>query len=124
VWVTPTDPQLRGRALVASIIDCWFPPSFMRAVRGYLGNPQQLHEPTRTVLCAASVSFSASTSIYDLAHHAVLASQIVSTADGYYFERSEVWSDQGALLATAELLRREQERRAPTPDRSGRSAQA
>jgi hypothetical protein len=106
VWVTPTDPRLRGRALVASIIDSWYPPSFMRAVREQLRGRERLHQPPPTTLAGASLSFTASRATYDAVHHALLANQISTITDGYYFERAEVWSDRGELLATAELLRR------------------
>ena len=42
--------------------------------------------------------------------HALLANQLVATAEGYCFERSEVWSDRGELLATAELIRASRDR--------------
>jgi hypothetical protein len=108
VWATPTDPQLGGQALVASLIDCWYPPNHMRAVRAHLGAGQPLIEPQGTSLVATSVAFTAPSSAYHDLRHALLANQIASVSDGYYFERSEVWSEHGQLLATAELLRRNQ----------------
>jgi|GraSoiStandDraft_54_1057290.scaffolds.fasta_scaffold282500_2 hypothetical protein len=105
VWVTPTDENLQGRALVVSIIDSWYPPHFMRAVREHLRTGLPLGQPEPTVLVAASVSFTAPELAYNHAHDAVLASQATATADGYYFERLEVWSDRGELLATTEILR-------------------
>jgi len=108
VWVTPTDPQLSGRALVASIIDCWYPASFMRAVREHLRSRQPLEQPRTTTLLAASLSFTAATATYASARNALLANELSAIADGRYFERSEVWSDEGELLATAELLRRDE----------------
>jgi hypothetical protein len=65
-----------------------------------------LEEPRPTTLTAASVSFTAPHATYRRAHNAMLANQISSISDGHYFERSEVWSDRGELLATADLLRR------------------
>jgi len=106
VWLTPTDPRLARRGLVASVIDSWFPAHYMRAVRDHLRTGRPLEQPAPTVLVAASVSFTASDPDYDRARHLLLANQLTSTADGHYFERSEVWSDGGALLATAELVRR------------------
>lgn len=108
VWVTPTDPELTGRALIASIIDCWFPPNFMRAVREHLRSGQPLEQPRPTTLLAASLSFTAATATYARARNALLANELSAIADGRYFERSEVWSDQGELLATGELLRRDE----------------
>ena len=108
VWVTPTDHQLQGRALVVSIIDSWYPPHFMRAVREHLRRGVPLGQPEPTALVAASVSFTAPEVAYDRVDDAVLASQATATADGYYFEGLEVWSDRGVLLASAEILRCQQ----------------
>lgn len=105
VWVTPTDPNLRGHALVASIIDCWYPPSFMRSVRDHLRGRAPLAQPAPTVLISASISFPADQAAYDHVGHALLANHLSATAEGYCFELSEVWSDRGELLATAELIR-------------------
>jgi hypothetical protein len=105
VWVTPTDPHLRGHALVASIIDCWYPPSFMRSVGEHLRGRKPLAQPAPTVLISASISFPADQAVYDHVRHALLANHLSAAAEGYCFERSEVWSDRGELLATAELIR-------------------
>ena len=106
VWVTPLDERLRGQALVASMIDSWYPPSFMRSVRVHLGSGRPLSQPAPPVLTAVTVSFTAEQNEYDHVHDALLANQIAATTDGYCFERSEVWSDDGVLLANAELVRR------------------
>jgi hypothetical protein len=87
------------------MIDSWYPPHFMRSVREHLRIGTPLEQPEATVLVAASVSFTAPNAAYDHARDAVLASQATATADGYYFERLEVWSDRGELLATAEIVR-------------------
>jgi len=105
VWVTPTDHRLRGHALVASIIDCWYPPSFMRSVVEHLHGREPLAQPAPTVLISASISFPATQAAYDHVGHALLANHLSATAEGYCFELSEVWSDRGELLATAELIR-------------------
>ena len=106
VWLTPTDPHLGGRALVASTIDSWYPAHFMRAVHEHLRTGEPLDQPESTVLLAASLSFTASDPAYERARHLLLASQLTSSAGGHFFERGEVWSDGGDLLATAELVRR------------------
>jgi hypothetical protein len=106
VWLTPTDPRLGGRALVASVIDSWYPAHFMRAVREHLRTGLPLEQPGPTVLVAASLSFTAPDPAYERARHLLLANQLTSTTGGHSFERSEVWSDGGALLATAELVRK------------------
>src|SRR5438045_195662 len=83
------------RALGASLIDGWDPPSCRRSVREHLRTGQRLEQPKPTTLVAAGVSFTASHAAYKRAHHALLANQISSISDGNYFERSEVWSDRG-----------------------------
>jgi hypothetical protein len=113
VWVTPTDRGLRGHALVASIIDCWYPPSFMRAVGEHLRSREPLAQPAPTVLISASISFPADQAAYDHVRHALLANHLSATAEGYCFELSEVWSDRGELLATAELIRATRDHHSP-----------
>jgi hypothetical protein len=105
VWLTPTDPRLGGRALVASVIDSWYPVNFMRAVREHLRTGLPLEQPGPTVLVAASLSFTAPDRAYERARHLLLANQLTSATGSHSFERSEVWSDGGVLLATAELVR-------------------
>jgi hypothetical protein len=117
VWVTPTDPKLRGRALVASILDCWYPPSFLRSVNASLRDGQPLDQPPQLVLITASISFPADEQVYNSVRQALLANQLTGAADGYYFERSQIVSDRGELLATAELVRA-RAFTAPSPDPS------
>src|SRR5262249_45309959 len=105
VGVPPPAPRLRGHALVASIIDCWYPPSFMRSVVEHLHGRKPLTQPAPTVLISASISFPATQAAYDHVGHALLANHLSAIAEGYCFELSEVWSDRGELLATAELIR-------------------
>ena len=105
VWLTPRDGGLGGRELVASMIDCWYPPSYMRAVREHLRSGEPLREPSPTVLVAVSVSFIAGNRAYDDVTHALLASQLAATAGGWTLERHEIWSERGVLLATADLVR-------------------
>ncbi len=57
------------------------------------------------MLISASISFPADQAAYDHVGHALLANHLSATAEGYCFELSEVWSDRGELLATAELIR-------------------
>ena len=106
VWLTPTGPSLGGRALVASVIDSWYPAHVMRAVREHLRTGSDLEQPGPTVLVAARVTFTAPDPAYERARHLLLANQLSSTTGDHSFERSEVWSDDGVLLATAELVRR------------------
>jgi hypothetical protein len=105
VWLTPLDHELDGRRLVASMIDCWYPPSHMQAVRQHLRSGEPLRQPSPTVLSAATVSFSASDPAYDDISHALLASQVTGTTGGWLFERHEIWSERGVLLAAADLVR-------------------
>jgi hypothetical protein len=105
VWLTPLDHELNGRRLVASMFDCWYPPSHMRAVRQHLRNGEPLCQPSPTVLTAATVSFTAADPAYDDISHALLASQVTGTTGGWIFERHEIWSQRGLLLAAADLAR-------------------
>ena len=105
VWVTPTDPDLRGRALIASIVDCWYPPSFMRAVNASLRDRQPVVQPPQLALLTAAISFPADEQTYKGVRHVLLANQFTGAANGYYFEHSQLFSDRGELLATAELVR-------------------
>jgi hypothetical protein len=106
VWLTPTDPRLGGRALVASVIDSWYPAHLMRAVREHLRTGRPLEQPGPTVLVAATLSFTAPDPAYERARHLLLTTQLTSASGIHSFERSEAWSDGGVLLATAELVRK------------------
>jgi hypothetical protein len=105
VWLTPLDGGLAGRKLVASMIDCWYPPSYMRAVREHLRSGGPLRQPSPTALAAVTVSFTAGDRAYDDVTHALLASQVAATNGGWTFERHEIWSERGVLLAAAGLVR-------------------
>ncbi|MGW0886337.1 hypothetical protein [Streptomyces sp. NPDC002671] len=105
VWVTPTDPELRGRALIASIIDCWYPPSFTRSMNASLRNGQPPDQPPPLALIAAGISFPADGQTYDSVRHVILANQLIGAASGYYLEHSQIFSDSDDLLATTELVR-------------------
>ena len=105
VWLTPLDHDLDGRRLVASMVDCWYPPSYMRVVRQHVRNGEPLRQPSPTVLSAAAVSFTASDRAYDNVPHALLASQVTGTTGRWIFERHEIWSERGVLLAAANLVR-------------------
>jgi hypothetical protein len=103
-----TEPRLRGRALVASAVGCWYPPNVTRTVRAHLSGGMPARQPGRATLAAATVSSTAPSSSYRRARHAARANQISSVVDGYYVERAEISSDRGELLATGESLRRDE----------------
>ena len=105
VWLTPSDHERDGRRLVASMVDCWYPPSHMRAVRQHIRNGEPLRQPSPTVLTAATVSFTAADPAYDDISHALLASQVTGSTGPWIFERHEIWSERGVLLAAADLVR-------------------
>ena len=105
VWLTPLDHEHHGRQLVASMVDCWYPPSHMQAVRQHLRTGEPLREPSPTVLTAATVSFTAADHAYDDITHALLASQVTGTTGGWILERHEIWSLRGVLLAAADVAR-------------------
>jgi hypothetical protein len=106
VWVTPTDESLEGCRFVASALDCWYPAHFMRAVRDHLAGHGPLEQPAPTALAAATLTFTAPTSAYRDLRVALLANQLTGLAEGHFFERTEIWSVGGELLATADLVRR------------------
>jgi hypothetical protein len=108
-WVQPARRHAAGRAGVVGMIDCWYPPSYMRSVREYLQDPRHaLTEPDATNLMGVQVLFSAPDSSYDNTNFALVANRMSTGTDGHYFEHSEIWSEHGELLITAQLLRRNQ----------------
>jgi hypothetical protein len=108
-WVEPVRRHAAGRAGVVGMIDCWYPPSHMRSAREYLRDPREaLTEPGATNLMGVQVLFSAPDSSYDNTNFALVANRMSTGTDGHYFEHSEIWSEQGELLITAQLLRRNQ----------------
>jgi Thioesterase-like superfamily len=108
-WVQPARRHAAGRAGVVGMIDCWYPPSYMRSVREYLRDPREaLIEPRATNLMGVQVLFSAPDSSYQNTNFALVANSMSAGTDGHYFEHSEIWSEQGELLITAQLLRRNQ----------------
>ena len=108
-WVQPAGRHAVGRAGVVGMVDCWYPPSYMRSVREYLRDPQDaLTEPDASNLLGVQVLFSAADSSYDNTNFALVANRLSAGTDGHYFEHSEIWSERGELLITAQLLRRNQ----------------
>lgn len=105
VWLAPLESRLAGRRLVASMFDSWYPPSHMQAVRSHLSQGEPLRQPRPTVLTAATVSFTASDLAYREVSQALLASQVTGSIGGWIFERHEIWSELGVLLAVADLVR-------------------
>ena len=106
VWITPTDESLEGRRFVASALDCWYPAHFMRVIRDHLAGHGPLEQPAPTTLAAATLTFTAPTTAYRDLRVALLANQLTAVAEGHFFERTEIWSLRGELLASAELVRR------------------
>jgi hypothetical protein len=106
VWITPTDESLEGRRFVASAVDCWYPAHFMRAVRDHLAGDGPLEQPAPTTLTAATLTFTAPSSAYRDVSVALLANRLTAVVEGHFFERAQIWSTRGELLATAELIRR------------------
>ena len=107
VWIEPVRRHAPGRAAVAAMIDSWYPPNHMRAVREFLqGGVTPLDEPPATTLLGGRVTFAAPEGSYDDVACALLVSRIAAIVDGHYFEDSEIWSSDGELLIKAELMRR------------------
>jgi len=101
VWISPRSGQYSGREHTAKILDCWYPASYMRAVREHLGRaqpPSELRQPAATNLLGAHVEFTSPDEAYADLSNALLASRLKSSADGYQFEQQEIWSDRGDLL--------------------------
>ena len=111
VWVSPRSGQYSGRERTAKILDCWYPASYMRAVREHLGRvqpPSELREPATTNLLGAHVEFCSPDDAYANLNNALLATRLKSSADGYQFEQEEIWSDRGDLLVDAHIVRRQE----------------
>ena len=111
MWVSPRSGQYSGQKHVAKILDCWYPASYMRAVRQHLGREQpssELSQPTATNLLGAHVEFTSPGGAYADLSNMQLASRLKSTADGYQFEQQEIWSDRGDLLVDAQIVRRQE----------------
>jgi hypothetical protein len=111
VWVSPRSGQYSGRQHIAKILDCWYPASYMRAVRQHLGRRQpfnELSEPAATNLLGAHVEFTSPDEAYTDLTNALLASRVKVSADGYQFEQQEIWSDRGDLLVDAQIIRRQE----------------
>jgi hypothetical protein len=111
VWVSPRSGQYSGRKHTAKILDCWFPASYMRAVREHVtraGPPDELSQPAATNLLGAHVEFTAPDEAYANLNNMLLASRLKSSADGYQFEQQEIWSDRDDLLVDAQIVRRQE----------------
>ena len=85
VWVRPVHP-VAGRAGVARMLDCWYPPNHMRMVRNYLAGIDELADPPAANLLGASVLFPADDERYATANFALLANRLIVVADGHYLE--------------------------------------
>src|SRR5882724_7753590 len=90
VWVSPRSGPYSGPEHTAKFLDCWYPASYMRAVREHLGRaqpPSELRQPAATNLLGAHVEFTSPHAAYADLTNALLASRLKSTADGYQFEQ-------------------------------------
>jgi hypothetical protein len=111
VWVSPRSVPFSGHEHTAKILDCWYPASYTRAVREHLSRarpPSELSQPSATNLLGAHVEFTSPDEAYADLSHALLASRLKSSADGYQFEEQEIWSDRGDLLVDAQIVRRQE----------------
>jgi hypothetical protein len=111
VWVSPRSGQYSGQEHTVKILDCWYPASYMRAIREHLGRaqpPSELSQPPATNLLGAHVEFTSPEETYADLNHTLLASRLKSSADGYQFEQQEIWSDRGDLLVDAQIVRRQE----------------
>jgi hypothetical protein len=121
VWISPRSGRFSGRQTAAKILDCWYPASYMLAVRQHLGlalPPSDLGQPAATNLLGAYVEFTSPDEAYADLGYALLASRLKSSFDGYQFEHQEVWSDLGDLLVDAQIVRRQQRLRLAHSDKT------
>jgi Thioesterase-like superfamily len=110
VWVEPRVQHAAGRAMVATMVDCWYPANHMRMVRDYAaGRTRALTEPPATTLLGAHAWFTAPDEWYSDVGRVLLANRLDSIVDSHHFEESEIWSQHGRLLAVARIVRREEE---------------
>ncbi len=79
VWVSPRSGQYSGHEDSAKILDCWYPASYLRAVREHLGRaqpPSELSQPSATNLLGAHVEFTSPAEAYAELSNALLASRL------------------------------------------------
>src|SRR5258708_7963702 len=111
VWVSPRSGRYSGHEQAAKILDCWYPASYMRAVRQHLGRAHpmsELSQPAATNLLGAHVEFTSLAEAYAHLSNALLATRLKSSADGYQFEQQEIRSARGDLLVDAQIVRRQE----------------
>jgi len=107
VWLQPRDRSTAGPAGVATMIDCWYPAHYMRAVSNHLrGVDPLVEEPPATNLLGAHIMFPSPETAYGSVGFALLATKVTSATEGHYHDHVELWSERGDLLATAAVLRR------------------
>jgi hypothetical protein len=92
----------------------WWASNGPRVVRTYLTGRAELADPPAVNILGASVLFTAPEEAYRNLNFALVANQLGVVTNGHYFEQTEVWSESGALLVTAHVLRRNQRPEDPT----------
>jgi hypothetical protein len=81
----------------------------MNAVKRLLrGEIPHLMELPATNLLSVHTVFPGPDDAYEAGGSLLLASRLVAATDGHSFERIDVWSESGELLAVSHLIRREQ----------------
>lgn len=112
VWTSPNRHPWSGRADALNTLDCWYPPAYAQAVRRYLDDPRsELADPPPANLISLQAHFTATTVQYDDLEPVLVANRVAATADGHWFEQSELWSQHGQLLLQAQIVRRHQQSR-------------
>jgi hypothetical protein len=104
-WVeSRSRTRLAGPALLASVIDCWYPANHSRLIREHLQERSgALTNPASTHLTEARITFVTRPGKEDGA--LLLATQLCALSNGQHTERCEIWSERGALLAIGEIVR-------------------
>jgi hypothetical protein len=102
VWLGTQRQRTSGKTLIASMVDCWYPASYMRSVRGYLsGADLTLVDPPPTTLTGAHIAFTAQLQAYTGINYALLAGRVVAANEGHVVDQCEIWSERGQLLAVS-----------------------
>jgi len=104
VWLTPLDTNSKTAAARRVDVRLLVPAEPHASCEQHLRNGEPLCQPSPTVLTRHGFVHRGRPR-YDDISHALLASQVTGTTGGWIFERHEIWSQRGVLLAAADLAR-------------------
>jgi hypothetical protein len=107
VWIEPKRRVMDGAVALATMVDCWLPAYYARAIARFMtGGTAKLEDPPPSILVGGQLSFTAPESAYKGLRTVLLASRVESIVQGHSYERLEMWSQDSRLLASALLVRR------------------